>query len=380
MKKVSVYFVSQYGQSEKIAHRICRDFEMSGWTPTLYPIARLPKDHRISSANQIVVCAPLHKESYGNRVKNLLSRNRDVLSSTTTSFVSVSMSAHGNAKQKQEARAAAIGLFKNVRWEPTYFLNAAGAVNYLNYNPLIRYAMRRICEKSGGPTDTNRNYEYTDWNEVDCFTRDLTEMSLPSCFSHEIQFPEQVHLNQLMPNFDITTEHEIFIPRDRRLAFEALSSLLPADMPFASILARIRTLGAKGQPSIGFKQASEKFGLILLYEEMDRESIGGLVGRFWQFNFGIQRFENQSDFLRFNEKNHTKIVSSFYFKDVRGGCMVKSQTRIQSTDDLGRRHFQKYWFFLSPAIKLYMKDVLNGVRRKCLKRDQHKTLQSPALT
>ena len=44
-----------------------------------------------------------------------------------------------------------------------------GALLYTRYNPVKRWMMKRIVRKAGGDTDTTRDYEYTDWNEVRAF-------------------------------------------------------------------------------------------------------------------------------------------------------------------------------------------------------------------
>jgi menaquinone-dependent protoporphyrinogen oxidase len=36
--------------------------------------------------------------------------------------------------------------------------------------------MRRIVAKTGGATDTSRDYEYTDWNDVRAFGREFLRM------------------------------------------------------------------------------------------------------------------------------------------------------------------------------------------------------------
>lgn len=51
----------------------------------------------------------------------------------------------------------------------------AGALLYQNYHPLLRWIMKRIARKAGGGTDTSRNYEYTDWGEVEAFGRRCSE-------------------------------------------------------------------------------------------------------------------------------------------------------------------------------------------------------------
>ena len=43
----------------------------------------------------------------------------------------------------------------------------AGALLYTRYNPLVRFVMRRISRANGGPTDTSRDYEFTDWSGLD---------------------------------------------------------------------------------------------------------------------------------------------------------------------------------------------------------------------
>jgi menaquinone-dependent protoporphyrinogen oxidase len=47
----------------------------------------------------------------------------------------------------------------------------AGALPYTRYNWLKRWIMRRIVAKAGGDTDTTRDFEYTDWEDLRAFAR-----------------------------------------------------------------------------------------------------------------------------------------------------------------------------------------------------------------
>jgi menaquinone-dependent protoporphyrinogen oxidase len=40
---------------------------------------------------------------------------------------------------------------------------------YRRYNPLVRFVMKRIARKAGAPTDSSRNYDFTDWPAIDRF-------------------------------------------------------------------------------------------------------------------------------------------------------------------------------------------------------------------
>ena len=45
----------------------------------------------------------------------------------------------------------------------------AGALRYSAYSPFVRFMMKLIARANGAPTDTSRDYEYTDWKAVDRF-------------------------------------------------------------------------------------------------------------------------------------------------------------------------------------------------------------------
>ena len=64
----------------------------------------------------------------------------------------------------------------SARWQPTVTTTVAGALPYTKYNWLKRWVMRRIVAKAKGDTDTSRDYEYTDWNQVRGFAREFLQL------------------------------------------------------------------------------------------------------------------------------------------------------------------------------------------------------------
>jgi menaquinone-dependent protoporphyrinogen oxidase len=49
----------------------------------------------------------------------------------------------------------------------------AGRLAYTQYGLLKRFVMRRIALKAGGPTDTSRDHEMTDWEQVRAVAADV---------------------------------------------------------------------------------------------------------------------------------------------------------------------------------------------------------------
>jgi len=48
---------------------------------------------------------------------------------------------------------------------------------YTRYGWLKRHMMKRIVAKAGGDTDTTRDFEYTDWDDLRDFTQDFAKLA-----------------------------------------------------------------------------------------------------------------------------------------------------------------------------------------------------------
>jgi menaquinone-dependent protoporphyrinogen oxidase len=58
----------------------------------------------------------------------------------------------------------------------------AGALKYSRYPLPLRWLMKRIAAKAGGDTDTSRDYEYTDWAQVEAYARRLADACEMNCY------------------------------------------------------------------------------------------------------------------------------------------------------------------------------------------------------
>jgi menaquinone-dependent protoporphyrinogen oxidase len=100
-------------------------------------------------------------------------------------FVSVTLSAAGagDARRSEHDRRASaedaqrmIDVFvRDTGWRPEHALPVAGALAYSKYNLLVRFLMTRIARHAGAPTDTSRDYEFTDWPALDRFVDDIAD-------------------------------------------------------------------------------------------------------------------------------------------------------------------------------------------------------------
>jgi menaquinone-dependent protoporphyrinogen oxidase len=190
-KPILVVYATREGQTRKIAKHVGERLEARQQAFVVLDAAEVPEEFDLSGYSAVLVCASLHAGKYEKEVvrfaKKYLVEVRDALASLPTVFLSVSLSERTVEDEEGDpalrAQAAAdvkrtIDEFlAETGWHPTHVAAAAGALLYRKYNFVIRLIMKRISRKAGGPVDTSRDYEFTDWNRIDQLVDDLLAMA-----------------------------------------------------------------------------------------------------------------------------------------------------------------------------------------------------------
>jgi menaquinone-dependent protoporphyrinogen oxidase len=176
MPNTLIVFATRHGQTERIALRVAKVLVDGGLAVDIADLRRTPRRPPLERYARIVIAGPVYFGRHPRHLERFIRENRDLLASRDSIFVSVSGAAITDAGKK-EAAACVGDLVQRTGWTPKQMLLAGGAVCFTQYNPLLRWMMRRIAAKQGRDTDTSRDYEYTDWTEVEQFARALLPAS-----------------------------------------------------------------------------------------------------------------------------------------------------------------------------------------------------------
>lgn len=178
----AVLYATREGHTKKIAERIAADLRARGATVAVFDVRThpVPDWSRYSVA---CLAASVHIGHHEREMIAFAKMHREALARLGAAFVSVTLSEAGaedRRKPEAERRAAAedaqrmIDVFvKETGWQPEHALPVAGALAYSRYNFLVRFLMKRIARKAGAPTDTSRDYEFTDWPALDRFVEEF---------------------------------------------------------------------------------------------------------------------------------------------------------------------------------------------------------------
>lgn len=167
---VLIFYATVEGQTRKIAQTMARTVEDAGHMAFVADAVQ-PGLADPAGYDAAILCAPIHLGRYPGSFVHFIEQWKASLSSVPSALVTVSLAiASKNAQERDEAANFPRKLEEQTGWRANAEHNAAGALKYLEYDFLRRWAMKYISGKEGGPTDTTRDYEMTDWGALEKFT------------------------------------------------------------------------------------------------------------------------------------------------------------------------------------------------------------------
>jgi len=173
--RVLVVFGTTEGQTRKIAAFMADRLRAQGHEATLVDVGLDAISPDTTEFGAVLVAASLHAGSYQPAVIEFVRRHRAAITARRNAFLSVSLAAASHDAQERAGLEQCIARFvRESGWSPDRIQHVAGAFRYTAYGFFKRWAMKYIAYRKGAPTDTTRDYELTDWNELARFAATFT--------------------------------------------------------------------------------------------------------------------------------------------------------------------------------------------------------------
>jgi menaquinone-dependent protoporphyrinogen oxidase len=170
MTRILIVYGTTDGYTSKVAQALGRALGRAGAEAEIFPASPAAPDP--GGYAGVIVAASLHNGAFQAPVRQWLKQHVDALDGVPSAFVCVCMMARD---PRDGTRLKLYRLMRNFAdvsgWQPSYFKPVAGALRYTQYGWLRRWMVKRIAAVTGADTDTSRDHEYTDWNDLDRFAR-----------------------------------------------------------------------------------------------------------------------------------------------------------------------------------------------------------------
>jgi menaquinone-dependent protoporphyrinogen oxidase len=173
--EVPVFFATSEGQTRRIANRIASVLHDLGLESCAIDMAG-PDAAAIdwTHVRGTLIGASIHTGKHQKAAERFVRSHAADLTSVPSAFFSVSLAAASkNSVEVEAAEKLAKAFPAACGWTPVKIASLAGRLAYTEYGFFIRWVMKRIARKEGAPTDTSRDYELTNWEEVDKLAREM---------------------------------------------------------------------------------------------------------------------------------------------------------------------------------------------------------------
>jgi menaquinone-dependent protoporphyrinogen oxidase len=169
MSEILVLYASTHGHTGRIATGIGLALERAGATAH---VRCIDDDAHIAPwrYDAVVVGASIHAGKHQRRVVEWARRHADALNAMPSAFFSVSLTAAEDTAEAAVTVRRLIDEFTEATgWRPGLTRSFAGALQYREYGIFTRFFMKMLMARESHPTDTRRDYDYTDWAAVERF-------------------------------------------------------------------------------------------------------------------------------------------------------------------------------------------------------------------
>ena len=176
MKQVLVLYASTHGHTARIASRIAETLERAGVPADLRRVGA-KTDLVPSDFAAVVAGASIHAGHHQRELADWVRRHATSLGAMPSAFFSVSLSAADDTDEaRATARAYVDEFVEETGWIPARTVSFAGALQYREYDFFTRLLIKMMMRRGGHPTDASQDYDYTDWDAVERFGRQVAEL------------------------------------------------------------------------------------------------------------------------------------------------------------------------------------------------------------
>ncbi len=174
MTTILVVFHTSEGQTARIAEHVAAVLRELGDEVTVHDVAGAPAPEQYDG---VIVADSIHGMHHSKALTRYVRDHVAALNKLPAALFQVSLtSANPDDEHTADAQRLVQELLDRTDFDPDLVGLFAGALVYTQYGWFKRRVMRVIARREDGDTDTSHDHEYTDWQSVEQFARDVHKL------------------------------------------------------------------------------------------------------------------------------------------------------------------------------------------------------------
>ncbi|MDA8683473.1 menaquinone-dependent protoporphyrinogen IX dehydrogenase [Gammaproteobacteria bacterium] len=171
MKSTLIIYSTTDGQTLEICKKIFSKLNVSESSNIIHISKAEGLD--LNQFDKIIIGASIRYGKHKPELYEFIKKNVACLEAKENAFFSVNVVARKPEKNTPETNPYMQKFLELSPWSPKKLAVFAGKIDYPKYKFIDKYMIRLIMWITKGPTDVKNTYEFTDWNGVDEFSKQL---------------------------------------------------------------------------------------------------------------------------------------------------------------------------------------------------------------
>lgn len=176
MSRFLIAYSTTDGHTVRICERLRQVIEQQGHSVTVVALAQA-EALDLPAFDSIVIGASIRYGKHQPQVAQFIARHQNLLEGKANAFFTVNIVARKPEKNRPGTNPYLIKFLRQISWKPKLLAVFAGKLDYPRYRFFDRLMIRFIMLMTNGPTDPKAIIEFTDWQQVEAFGRQLSEMT-----------------------------------------------------------------------------------------------------------------------------------------------------------------------------------------------------------
>ncbi|WP_421595722.1 menaquinone-dependent protoporphyrinogen IX dehydrogenase [Rahnella sp. PD4] len=173
--KALILYSSRDGQTHAIASYIASELKEKCYCDVIDLVHAAHVD--LKSYDQIMIGASIRYGHFNPVLDKFVKKHAETLNRMPSAFFGVNLTARKPEKRTPQTNAYVRKFLLASPWEPAMCDVFAGALRYPRYRWFDKVMIQLIMRMTGGETDTRKEVEYTDWQQVAKFAEDFGQIS-----------------------------------------------------------------------------------------------------------------------------------------------------------------------------------------------------------
>ncbi|MDA7702254.1 menaquinone-dependent protoporphyrinogen IX dehydrogenase [Gammaproteobacteria bacterium] len=171
MKSTLIIYSTTDGQTLEICKKIFSKLNVTESSNIIHIAKAEGLD--LNQFDKIIIGASIRYGKHKPELYEFIKKNVACLEAKENAFFSVNVVARKPEKNTPETNPYMQKFLELSPWSPKKLAVFAGKIDYPKYKFIDKHMIRLIMWITKGPTDVKNTYEFTDWNGVDEFSKQL---------------------------------------------------------------------------------------------------------------------------------------------------------------------------------------------------------------